>query len=251
MFCQNPLNKQNIVNKSTNPGKFTSLNIAGNCKIILHDADDCSLIMETKVSDIDKIKINCQDNILYITCDEDLDIIPVINIYIDKLKEIITHGFVDIECAINLTPNELNIYADFDSNIKLFLSSTELEIHAAGSGELYLEGDVKNIKIISYEEISIKCNLITTILTAWVNNSSSIIIKGNVELIKATVRDEGFLKAIDSMTKEAKIKVENQGDAQIYASEKAVVSTNNEGGLILKGKTKQISEFTNNDDYIP
>lgn len=179
---------------------FNGIRAGDALKIIISQSDVTTLKVDAPSDIQPSVKTEVQDGILYISTDGNIKDDQNITVFITvkSLNSLENPGVADIKSENKLICDDITIISQGVGNIDLDLEAKKIKSTLSGAGH--------------------------------------IILKGNTDLLDATISGAGGLKAIDLEATKVIAKVSGAGDAKVNAKESLNADVSGAGSIIYKGK---------------
>lgn len=143
-FSLNILNAQ----EERNIGEFTGVDAGSAFDISLTQGDKCNVKIEgIKPEDLNKIKTEVRDNVLYISLTNDVSLSEdaKIQITIKELTYLNASGAAEIKSTSEIKAGKINVNSSGAANTKLALNAEEINAKASSASTLRLTGKTKTL----------------------------------------------------------------------------------------------------------
>lgn len=168
---------------------------------------------------------------------------PYLRIEIDEnlmqyVKVQVQNGVLTLgtKSKTNMRPTRFKIYTNSPSLVKAGVR---------GSGDLYLKGKIQADKFEVYVKGSGDLsanNLYIKHLTAWVQGSGNITLKGQTDYLSATVTGSGDLSAISLSSQNADCRVKGSGDLSVNTRGQLNANVKGSGDITYAGSPRQLNK---------
>ena len=194
----------NVINKTRNVGNFDKIDVSGSFDVTLVKGNE------------GEIKIRIEDNLLsYLET----------NVEGGKLKikwkkgtNISTNKGVQLTVYFN-DINAVGLSGSGEIVSKDMIKSDNFDIAVAGSGDINLNVDTKQLK-------------------AGISGSGDIEVNGSADEFTATISGSGDIEAFDLKSKKATVKIAGSGDMELSVSEELTARVSGSGDIKYKGNPR-------------
>ena len=198
----------NVVTNERDVENFHGLEVSTGIDVEITQANSNELILEADENLHDVIKTVVENGILKIYAEK--------NIRMAKAKQVYLN-YKDIEI--------IRISSAGDVKGKNTLVTQDLDISLSSAGDLFLDIEADRLEVN-------------------ISSSGNARLSGKSNYLDADLSSAGDLNAFDLEVKKAKVSVSSAGDAKVFITEEASLSSSSAGDIIYKGEPKTVNVRT-------
>ncbi|MCF8227756.1 MAG: DUF2807 domain-containing protein [Bacteroidales bacterium] len=265
--AQNEKGNKNVIEKHYNFAGFDEIEVGGAFEVIIKQAENFKVIIETDENLHDNMRLELLDDKLHIKS-KGIKNFTELNVYIEmpSLTEMNVHGAAEVKIPEAFRQDEIEITASGASELKLNLITEEIEVNASGASEVDLKGQAEELYINASGATDVNSrNMKVKSAYAEASGASSVMVAATEELDinesgAADVRYEGSPQTIRKHDADAvivktdpeiKVKSEWNEDKERFSYESMNITVDEKGDTteIIFGNHKIIVDDDGNVVY--
>jgi len=173
-----------------------NLIVSGPFHIYLSQSDEPSMVIKGRQQDLKSFRSYLKNGNLTLYCNQEI-VDGRIDVFLSLpgIKSISATGPVEIETPTNIVLSTLSLDLDEESEMVLFVNSTDFSLNLAGSGRILLAGIIDTLRTSIYNEIDAEMTVHSKKVFCKLKDESSLVLDGEVFYLDLQAGNESFADA--------------------------------------------------------